>query len=134
MTHPDKHRSPYRCRVCNEDVILRQVSGHVLTSYRHARRGDCTAMVTHFSLGMQPLDILGEEAVYTVPASPDDDPCDCGPRKSCPECTKNPNPICPCGAWYNFTCYCTEAELKAFQAGRRFESRLLKFCSSSGVY
>ena len=47
--------------------------------------------------------------------------CDCGPRVSCPKCTKNPDPICPCGAWYNFTCYCSKDRRKAFQEGREFE-------------
>lgn len=47
--------------------------------------------------------------------------CECGPRKSCPTCTKNPNPICPCGAIYNFTCYCGPAIRKAFQAGREWQ-------------
>jgi hypothetical protein len=50
--------------------------------------------------------------------------CGCGPRKSCPDCTKNPDPICPCGAWYNFTCYCSKDRREAFRAGRKFQASL----------
>lgn len=36
---------------------------------------------------------------------------------------ENPDPICPCGAWYNFTCYCTSKEIEAFKLGRAWEAK-----------
>ena len=35
----------------------------------------------------------------------------------------NPDPICPCGSWYNFTCMCSSAEVKAFKAGRAWQAK-----------
>lgn len=35
---------------------------------------------------------------------------------------ENPDPICPCHSWYNFTCTCTEDQIAAFKAGREFEA------------
>lgn len=34
----------------------------------------------------------------------------------------SPGPICPCGAEYNFTCYCERKEIDAFRAGREWEA------------
>ena len=105
-----------RCKECHGKLVLREVAGHFLASYSHATYSNCSAKGK--TLSGLPMDIIPEEGTYEEET---EDQCDCGPRRSCIKCTGNPNPICPCGAWYNFTCYCTRDQIDAFKAGREFE-------------
>ena len=104
-----------KCKECHGNLVLREVTGHFLSSYSHVTYSNCSAKGK--TLSGLPMDIIPEDGTYEVAK----DSCGCGPRKSCPVCTSNPDPICPCGAWYNFTCYCTRDQINAFKAGREFE-------------
>ena len=59
----------YRCKTCDEAVVMREVKGHVRTSFKHVEDVECSAMARHDAIA-KPMNILKEDDVYAVPAAP----------------------------------------------------------------